>query len=226
MHDKVLLIDPGKVRLLRSEEYAERENSEEMTAWEGCLRMVWHLSGKERSGGISGCTAVARAMHDYESAKTSGKRIICPLRISQRCKERSKLQQPRDTMAVYLTVNEHTRTDEDGGCALKVVGIHRMPSHQWKASLCVTQLPLTSYNINSSATYVPSRARKSSNCRPDEVVYMSYGERPAPRDETNAFTSVNPQPVSEGGYCSTIQTHRTTDSIHNSECLDRLSNFR
>ena len=69
MHDKVLLIDPGKVRLLRSEEYAERENSKEMTAWEGCLRMVWHLSGKERSGGISGCTAVARAMHDYESAK-------------------------------------------------------------------------------------------------------------------------------------------------------------
>ena len=69
MHDKVLLIDPGKVRLLRSEEYAERENSEEMTAWEGCLRMVWHLSGKERSGGISGCTTVARAMPDYESAK-------------------------------------------------------------------------------------------------------------------------------------------------------------
>ena len=40
-----------------------------MTAWEGCLRMVWHLSGEERSGGISGCTAVARAMRDYESAK-------------------------------------------------------------------------------------------------------------------------------------------------------------
>ena len=31
--------------------------------------MVWHLSGSERSGGISGCTAVARAMRDYESAK-------------------------------------------------------------------------------------------------------------------------------------------------------------
>ena len=69
MHDKVLLKDPGKVRLLRSEEYAERENSENMTAWEGCLRMVWHLSGVEKSGGISGCTAVARAMPDYESAK-------------------------------------------------------------------------------------------------------------------------------------------------------------
>ena len=69
MHNKVLLRDRGKVRLLRGEEYADRENSEDMTAWEGCLRMVWHLSGGERSGGISGCTTVARAMRDYESAK-------------------------------------------------------------------------------------------------------------------------------------------------------------
>ena len=69
MHNKVLLRDRGKVRLLRGEEYAERENSEDMTAWEGCLRMVWHLSGVERSGGVSGCTTVARAMYDYESAK-------------------------------------------------------------------------------------------------------------------------------------------------------------
>ena len=69
LHDRVLLRDRGKVQLLRAEEYAERENSEDMTAWEGCLRMVWHLSGAEKSGGISGCTAVARAMRDYESAK-------------------------------------------------------------------------------------------------------------------------------------------------------------
>ena len=69
MHDKLLLSARGKVRLLKAEEYAERDNSENMTAWEGCLRMVWHLSGVEKSGGISGCTAVARAMRDYESAK-------------------------------------------------------------------------------------------------------------------------------------------------------------
>ena len=69
MHDKLLIAARGKVKLLRSEEYAERENSEGMTAWEGCLRMIWHLSGVEKSGGISGCTAVARAMRDYESAK-------------------------------------------------------------------------------------------------------------------------------------------------------------
>ncbi|MDE0684391.1 MAG: DUF1156 domain-containing protein, partial [Candidatus Poribacteria bacterium] len=69
MHDKVLLSARSKVRLLKPEEYAERDNSENMTAWEGCLRMMWHLSGVEKSGGISGCTAVARAMHDHESAK-------------------------------------------------------------------------------------------------------------------------------------------------------------
>ena len=79
MHNKVLLRDRGKVRLLRGEEYAERENSEEMIAWEGCLRMVWHLSGVERSGGISGCTTVARAMRDYESAKRLGGGIVCLL---------------------------------------------------------------------------------------------------------------------------------------------------
>ncbi len=69
MHERVLISARGQVRLLRAEEYAERENSEDMTAWEGCLRMVWHLSGKEHSGGIMGCAAVARAMRAYESAK-------------------------------------------------------------------------------------------------------------------------------------------------------------
>ena len=69
MHNKVLIKDRSKVRLLQIEEYAERDNSENMTAWEGCLRMVWHLSGGEKSGGISGCTTVARSMNDYESAK-------------------------------------------------------------------------------------------------------------------------------------------------------------
>ena len=69
MHGKLLLSARGKVRLLRPEEYTDRENSESMTAWEGCLRMMWHLSGGERSGGISACAAVARTMRDYESAQ-------------------------------------------------------------------------------------------------------------------------------------------------------------
>ena len=69
MNGRVLVAERGKVQLLKAEEYTEREQKEEMTAWEGCLRMVWHLSGVEKSGGILGCAAVAQAMHNYESAK-------------------------------------------------------------------------------------------------------------------------------------------------------------
>ena len=69
MHERVLIAARGKVRLFTAAEYAGRTNSDKMTAWEGCLRMVWHLSGVENSGGIAGCTAVGRAMPDYESAK-------------------------------------------------------------------------------------------------------------------------------------------------------------
>ena len=71
MHNKVLLSQRGKVRLLKAEEYAERENSDSMTAWEGCLRMVWHLSGAENSDGISGCAVVARAMRDLNRQNDS-----------------------------------------------------------------------------------------------------------------------------------------------------------
>ena len=35
LHDKILIAARGKVRLLRSEEYADRETSDNMTAWEG-----------------------------------------------------------------------------------------------------------------------------------------------------------------------------------------------
>ena len=69
MHERVLIAARGEMRLLKPEEYVDREESDEMTAWEGCSRMVWHLSGEERSGGITACTAVASAMRDYESAQ-------------------------------------------------------------------------------------------------------------------------------------------------------------
>ena len=69
MNGRGLMIGRGKVQLLKAEAYAEREQEENMTAWEGCLRMMWHLSGVEKSGGISGCAAVARALRDPESAQ-------------------------------------------------------------------------------------------------------------------------------------------------------------
>ena len=79
MHDKLLLSARGKVRLLKAEEYAERENSEEMTAWEGCLRMVWHLSGSRKKRWYFWmhrcCTCHAR----LRIRKASGARAVCPL---------------------------------------------------------------------------------------------------------------------------------------------------
>jgi len=81
LHEQVLIAARGKVRLLSAEEYADRDLDvgegtrrggvppPRLTAWEGCLRMVWHLSGVEQSGGISGCADVARAMRDSESAR-------------------------------------------------------------------------------------------------------------------------------------------------------------
>ncbi len=69
MHDRLLIVDRGKVRLLKPEEYADREEHPEMSAWEGCLRMIWHLSFTEFSGGIQGCARVARLMRDYHSAR-------------------------------------------------------------------------------------------------------------------------------------------------------------
>ncbi len=69
MHDTLLLSSPGSVRLLRSEEYADREERREMSSWEGCLRMAWHLSHSEFSGGIQGCARVARLMRDYDGAR-------------------------------------------------------------------------------------------------------------------------------------------------------------
>ncbi len=68
LHDKVLLAERGQVRLLRGGELAAREHSERMTAWEGCQRMVWHLSGIEFSGGIQGCVRVGLGMRESESA--------------------------------------------------------------------------------------------------------------------------------------------------------------
>ncbi len=69
MHDTLLLSSQGSVRLLRSEEYADREEHREMSSWEGCLRMAWHLSHSEFSGGIQGCARVARLMRDYDGAR-------------------------------------------------------------------------------------------------------------------------------------------------------------
>ena len=62
LHEKVLTAARGKVKLFRREDYYERELSEEVSAWEGCQRMVFHLTDTAVGGGIQACAAVVRAM--------------------------------------------------------------------------------------------------------------------------------------------------------------------
>ena len=57
----------GMVQLVDAEDegfYGDRQRrlSAEMTAWEGCFRMAWHLQVGEGRDGLAGAAAVARAM--------------------------------------------------------------------------------------------------------------------------------------------------------------------
>ena len=55
----------GRVKLTRMEEYDHSPKASSllgMTAWEGCLRIAWHLESGEGRGGVSGAAQVARAM--------------------------------------------------------------------------------------------------------------------------------------------------------------------
>ena len=55
----------GRVKLTRMEEYDHSPKASSllgMTAWEGCLRIAWHLGSGEGRRGASGAAQVARAM--------------------------------------------------------------------------------------------------------------------------------------------------------------------
>ena len=58
----LLTAEAGRVKLLRMDEYSpERPLSRGMTAWEGCMRMAWHLN-REHGAGVAGAADVAREM--------------------------------------------------------------------------------------------------------------------------------------------------------------------
>jgi len=55
----------GKLRLLRVDEYSpdgRRRLRGEMTAWEGCMRMAWHMRPGDDRLGVEGASAVGRTM--------------------------------------------------------------------------------------------------------------------------------------------------------------------
>ena len=58
----LLTAESGRVKLRRMDEFgADRQLSRGMTAWEGCMRMAWHLN-REVGEGVDGAASVARQM--------------------------------------------------------------------------------------------------------------------------------------------------------------------
>lgn len=76
LHEKVLTSARGKVKLFRRDDYYERELSEEVSAWEGCHRMVFHLTDTAVGGGIQGCAAVVRAMGAQDESAERLARVL------------------------------------------------------------------------------------------------------------------------------------------------------
>ena len=65
----------GRAKLLRMSEFApDRPLSGGMTAWEGCMRMAYHLNS-EHGGGIEGAAAVARDMAGSDGGVDSVERL-------------------------------------------------------------------------------------------------------------------------------------------------------
>ena len=58
----LLRAEAGQVKLRRMDDFgADRPLSRGMTAWEGCMRMAWHLN-REAGEGVDGASSVAREM--------------------------------------------------------------------------------------------------------------------------------------------------------------------
>ncbi len=76
LHGKVLTAERGRVKLFRREDYYERELSDEVSAWEGCQQMAFHLSDVAVGGGIQACAAVLRAMGAQEDSAERLARVL------------------------------------------------------------------------------------------------------------------------------------------------------
>ena len=64
----LLTADAGDVHLLGVGEYAleRRYPALSMTAWEGCLRMAWHMGSGDERGGVDGCADVLNRADESE----------------------------------------------------------------------------------------------------------------------------------------------------------------
>ena len=76
LHGKVLTAERGRVTLFCREDYYERELSDEVSAWEGCQQMAFHLSDVAVGGGIQACAAVLRSMGAQEDSAERLARVL------------------------------------------------------------------------------------------------------------------------------------------------------
>lgn len=76
LHEKGLTSARGKVKLFRRDDYYKRELSEEISAWEGCHRMVFHLTDTAVGGGIQACAAVVQAMGAQDDSAERLARVL------------------------------------------------------------------------------------------------------------------------------------------------------
>ena len=71
----LLTAESGRVQLRRMDEYnPDRPLSRGMTAWEGCMRMAYHLN-REHGGGVAGAAQVAREMVGVGASVDSVERL-------------------------------------------------------------------------------------------------------------------------------------------------------
>ena len=99
----LLTAESGRVQLRCMDEYdPDRPLSRGMTAWEGCMRMAYHLN-REHGGGVAGAAQVARGDgrlgREHRFRRAAGAHPLQPLRSSNRLRRLRGVQQPRNLLA-------------------------------------------------------------------------------------------------------------------------------
>ena len=109
----LLTAESGRVQLRRMEEYnPDRLLSRGMAAWEGCMRMAYHLN-REHGGGCSRSRRRrprnGRRRRRRGLRRATGAHPLQPLRPRPRLRQRRCLQQPGNLLAGHHQTNAGTR---------------------------------------------------------------------------------------------------------------------
>ncbi len=111
---QVLNAQSGKVQLLTIDTFgAEREGSiAEMTAWEGCMRMAYHMDGED-GGGVEGCVEVYGMMGDRSESAERMARIMYQYHDARG--EARKALPYNSVVEAWRDIQLQANSDEQGG---------------------------------------------------------------------------------------------------------------